>query len=347
MTRVAVLRGIGSWLPPRRVPNSALPAELNTSDEWIRLRTGIAQRYLAEPGSATSDLAVRAGARALAHAELSEVDAVVVTTTTPDRPCPGIAPEVTWRLGLGNVGAYDVMAVCAGFVYALANAAGMIAAGIVDRVLVIAAETFSSILNPLDRTTAVIFGDGAAAVVLTSGHPDEPGCVGPFDLGSDGEHSGLIAVPAGGSRQRLSGQPVPPEEHYFTMDGREVFRHAVLRMAASTRTVLDRAGWRAADLDHLVSHQANSRILHRLAEDLGLDPARAVSNIARVGNTAAASIPLALADAFAAGALRTGDRLVLTAFGGGLAWGSVALTWPSLTCPGLAATSPTERGAHA
>jgi 3-oxoacyl-[acyl-carrier-protein] synthase-3 len=330
MSRAAVLCGVGGWVPPKAVTNAHLSQRLDTSDEWIRSRTGIAQRYFADPGMATSDLAVEAGKLALRSAGGAAVDAVVVATTTPDRPCPATAPEVAWRLGLTGAAAYDIGAVCTGFVYALANAAGLIAAGAANRVLVIGAETFSSIVDPEDRATAVIFGDGAGAVVLRAGDAGEPGSVGPFDLGSDGEASDLLAVRAGGSRQRLSGVEPGMRDHYFSMAGREVFFHAVRRMTASIRTVMDRAGWRMADVDRLVCHQANMRIINQLADDLGLDRSRIVSNISRVGNTAAASIPLALADGVADQTLRAGHRVLLTAFGGGLTWGSTVLMWPCL-----------------
>ncbi|HEY3606941.1 MAG TPA: beta-ketoacyl-ACP synthase III [Pseudonocardiaceae bacterium] len=330
VTPAAVLAGIGSCLPPRAVSNDELAETLGSSDEWIRSRTGITQRYFAAPGTATSDLAVGAGEQALKSAGTAVVDTVVVATTTPDRPCPGTAPTVATRLGLTGAAAYDIGAVCTGFVYALATSAGLIATGAAERVLVIGAETFSSILNPADRATSVIFGDGAGAVVLRAGTADEPGAIGPFDLGSDGEGRDLITVRAGGSEQRLSGGEPTEDDRYFAMAGKEVFWRAVQRMAASTRSVLDRAGWTSGDVDWLVSHQANLRILNRLADDLGIPRERSITNIALVGNTAGASIPLALDQAHATGALRKGDRLLLTAFGGGLTWGSTVLTWPEL-----------------
>jgi 3-oxoacyl-[acyl-carrier-protein] synthase-3 len=330
MTRAAVLAGIGSCLPPRIVPNSELAPALDSSDEWIQSRTGIRQRHFAAPGMETSDLAAGAGSRALSCAGPGGADMVIVATTTPDRPCPATAPTVAAKLGLTGVAAYDVSAVCTGFLYGLAAAAGMIAAEVADRVLVIGAETFSSILNPADRSTAVIFGDGAGAVLLRAGGPDEAGAVGPFDLGSDGSGRDLITIRAGGSCQRLSGMPPEPEDQFFSMAGREVFWNAVQHMEQSAKAVLGRTGWSPADVDWLVGHQANSRILVRLAEALGIPGERSVTNLAQVGNTAAASIPLALDHAYAGGQLRPGDRLLLTAFGGGLTWGSTTLTWPDI-----------------
>jgi 3-oxoacyl-[acyl-carrier-protein] synthase-3 len=330
VNRAAVVAGVGSCLPARAVSNDELARRLDTSDAWIRSRTGIAQRYVAAPGTATSDLAVGAGARALKCSGVSAVDAVIVATTTPDRPCPATAPVVAARLGMTGTAAYDVSAVCTGFVYGLATAAGLIVAEVADRVLVIGAETFSTLLDPDDRSTSVIFGDGAGAVVLRSGTRTETGALGPFDLGSDGEGEDLITVPAGGSRQRLSGAAPRAGEEYFAMSGKDVFRHAVRRMTGSAKTVLARAGWQAGDVDHLVGHQANLRITHHVAEGIGVPGERCFSNIAEVGNTAAASIPLALDQAHTRGVLRPAQRVLLTAFGGGLTWGSTVLTWPRL-----------------
>ncbi|MGH7644309.1 MAG: beta-ketoacyl-ACP synthase 3, partial [Gemmatimonadales bacterium] len=217
---------------------------------------------------------------------------------------------------------------CSGFVYALATAAGLISAGIAQRVLCIGAETYSRFLNPADRSTAVIFGDGAGAVVLRAGEPDELGALGPFDLGSDGERSELIVIPAGGSRTPVAGATA---DRYLSMDGREVYRHAIPRMAESSRKVLRLAGWEPDDVDLLVGHQANVRILDAVAKRLGVPPERVAIHLDRVGNTAGASIPLALADAAGQGALSPGHRVLLTSFGGGLTWGSTVLTWPDVT----------------
>ncbi|WP_086799008.1 beta-ketoacyl-ACP synthase III [Streptomyces caniscabiei] len=336
----AVLSGMAGWVPSRVVTNEHLARRLDTDDAWIRTRTGIHTRHVIDAGQATSDLAVEAGRRALASAGTDAVDAVVVATTTPDHPCPATAPGVAACLGLAGAAAFDIGAVCTGFVYGLASAAGLIAAEVARRVLLIGADTYSTIVDPLDRANAIIFGDGAGAVVLRAGHPDEPGAVGHFDLGSDGAHADLITVAAGGSRQRS--QPGEPtrEERHFAMRGREVYRHAVTRMAESARTTLSRADWKIDDVDHFVPHQANLRILHSVADDLGLPRERCVTQVESVGNTGAASIPLALADLTARGAVRPGDRLLLTAFGGGLTWGSCLLTWPSLPVTPQERTTP-------
>ncbi|KOV86321.1 beta-ketoacyl-ACP synthase III [Nocardia sp. NRRL S-836] len=328
--RAAVLCGIGTWLPPRVVTNDELARQLDTSDEWIRKRTGIRERRVIEPGMSTSVLAVEAGARALKSAGGADVDLVIVATTTPDHPCPSTAPEVASRLGLSGVPAFDLNAVCAGFVYALATAAGHIAAGIAERVLVIGADTFTTVLNPEDRTTAAIFGDGAGAVVLRAGTADEPGALGPFDLGSDGTGADLLIVPAGGSEQRGSGRPLDPADVHFRMDGQPVFRNAVARMSESAGKVLDNAGWRLEDVDRFACHQANARIIGAVARNLRVPEERFLLNVDRVGNTVAASIPLVLGDAAAAGELVPGNRVLVTSFGAGLGWGSTVLTWPEL-----------------
>jgi 3-oxoacyl-[acyl-carrier-protein] synthase-3 len=322
----AIVEGLGVHVPPRVVTNQELSRRLDTSDEWIRTRTGIAERRFADPGTSTADLATEAGSRALKSAGGGDVDAVIVATMTPDRICPATAPEVAARLGLPHVAAFDVSAVCTGFVYALANATGLIAAGIAGRVLVIGAEVMSAVLDPHDRSTSVIFADGAGALVLRAGDADEPGAVGPFDLGSDGEGADLIQIPAGGSRLPTGRDQPARDQHYFKMDGREVYRHAIPRMVASSRKVLAKAGLEVADVDRLVGHQANARILNAVGERLGVPPERCTVNIDRYGNTSGATIPLALADA----GLTTGDRVLITAFGGGLTWGSALLTWPEL-----------------
>ncbi|MEV1117383.1 beta-ketoacyl-ACP synthase III [Actinosynnema sp. NPDC049800] len=311
--RGAVLLGVGASLPARVVTNDDLAARLDTSDEWIRSRTGIGARRWVEPGTSTSDLAVDAGARALRSAGTSTVDAVIVATTTPDRSCPAIAPDVAARLGLIGVPAHDVAAVCTGFLYGLANAVGLIASGAARTVLLIAAETFSTILDPDDRGTAVIFGDGAGAVVVGEGE----GMIGPCVLGSDGTGADLIQVPAG--------------ERHFRMSGKEVFRQAVERMSDVALEALARTGLGPEDVDHLAPHQANRRICDAVARRLGLDEAKVLADLEAVGNTAAASIPVLLADAAAAGRLKAGDRVLTVAFGGGLTWGAATLVWPDVT----------------
>lgn len=325
----ATVVGVGACLPDRVVTNDDLAARMDTSDEWIRTRTGIRARRWSS-GESTSDLAVGAGRRAMASAGVGRVDAVIVATTTPDRRCPATAPEVAARLGMVGVAAHDVAAVCTGFLYGLANAAGLIAGGSAESVLLIGAETFSTILNPADRATLVVFGDGAGAVVLAAGDPTGPGAIGPTVLGSDGGHYDLIQIPAGGSRQLSSGTQAPAADHYFQMAGREVFRYAVERMSSVALEALDRAGLTPDEIDYVIPHQANARISDAIGKRLGIEPGRMLSNLETVGNTAAASIPLLLAEANADGRIRAGDRLLLVAFGGGLTWGATTLSWPDL-----------------
>jgi 3-oxoacyl-[acyl-carrier-protein] synthase-3 len=323
----AVLAGLGAWLPPTVVDNDELAQRLDTSDDWIHTRTGIRTRHIADPDTSTVDMAVRAGGNALRSAGSDVVDAVVLATTTPDHLCPASAPQVAAELGLSGIAAMDVNAVCSGFVYALATAAGLIAGELAGRVLVIGSDLFSRLCDPTDRSTVPIFGDGAGAVVLRAGSADEPGALGPFDLHSQGEHAGLLIVPAGGAKHRESGNP---HDHFVSMQGTAVFRHACARMTESARAVLDRAGLSVDDVDRLVGHQANVRILQATAKQLGLPEDRLVVNIGHTGNTSAASIPLALTDGCADGSLKPGHRVLLTAFGAGLTWGSTVLTWPEV-----------------
>ncbi|MGW4729597.1 beta-ketoacyl-ACP synthase III [Streptomyces shenzhenensis] len=329
MTATAVICGLGACLPQRTVTNEELAGRLDTSDDWIRTRTGIARRRMVEPGTSTGDLAVAAGAAALESA-VADADFVLLATTTPDRLCPATAPEVGYRIGLGEVPALDVSAVCSGFVYGLVLARALVTAGVCRRPLVIGAEVYTSIIDPSDRNTAVIFGDGAGAVLLREGLVSEPGAIRATDLGSDGRGSDMIAIAGGGSREPGRDGALPRDRRYFQMDGRMVYGQAVRRMTDSSRTVLDQAGWTPSAVGAFVGHQANQRILDAVADHLGVGDRCRFGNIAEVGNTAAASIPLALADTAAQGRVRPGTPTVLTAFGGGLAWGSVALNWPDV-----------------
>lgn len=331
----AVVAGIGGWLPPTVVTNDDLCATLDTTPEWIVSRTGIRERRMVSSGLSTGDLAVRAGEKALQSAGLSMVDAVVLATTSFDRLCPAVAPEVATRLGLGTVAAFDLTSACSGFLYGLLTSAGMIAARAAETVLFIAAEAFTTLVNPADRNTAPLFGDGAGAVVLRSGGAHELGAVGPFDLGSDGALACLLAIPAGGARQRssvsgLGHDTVPTKDWYLQMEGRALYTQAVDRMTSSARAVMQRVGWSIADVDWFVGHQANIRILRAVAEALELTGDRVAANIDRVGNTLSASIPLLLNDLAVRGDMQPGNRLLVSAFGAGLSWGSTVLTWPDI-----------------
>lgn len=326
----AVLCGVGYWLPPLVVTNAELCARLDTSEEWIISRTGISTRRRVTEDITTADLATAAAERALKSAGGGDVHALVLATTTPDRRCPATAPEVASRLGLGCIPAFDVSAVCSGFLYALATAAGFLAAGLAERVMVVAAESFSTLLDPDDRSTVPIFGDGAGAVVLRQGSPDERGAVGDIILGSDGSRSDLIRVGAAGRQGALENRPDSGTPQYFQMAGREVFRHAVERMSAASVAAAESAGWRLDDVDRFYTHQANARITSAVANELGIPAERLAENIREVGNTAGASIPILLAQTAANGFLAADHRVLIAAFGGGLTWGATTLTWPEI-----------------
>ncbi|MFD5064935.1 beta-ketoacyl-ACP synthase III [Streptomyces sp. NPDC058394] len=313
--RAAVVCGVGAALPPHIVSNADLTARLETTDEWIRSRTGITQRHVAGADLSTTDLAARAAAQALADGEPVTAEALVVATTTPDSCCPATAPTVATRLGLTGIPAYDVAAGCTGFLYALATAAGLIAAGTARTVLVIGADRLAALPDPEDRTTVPLFGDGAGAVLLRRGSADEAGALGPVVLGSDGTGADLIRASRPGA---------------LHMDGGDIFRHAANRMSTASRQAATTAGWELGDVDRLVPHQANSRITAFVARQLGIPDDRQLSNIAKTGNTGAASIPLLLAHSAADGRLKPGHRTLLTAFGAGLTWGATTLTWPGL-----------------
>ncbi len=343
--RTAVLQSVAGWVPGEPVGNDRLPSAWEVDDAWVRRRTGIGSRHRAGPGVATGDLAYEAASRLLARAPaVGEVDALVLATATPDHLCPGTAPALAARLGLGTVPALDIAAVCSGFVYGLAVCHGLVASGLYERVLLVGADVYSTWLDPADRSAGVVFGDGAGAALVAAGHSGDPGELLAFDLGSDGTGYDLITVPGGGARARASGEPPAMDDGFFRMQGGTVYQHAVERMTGSCRTLLDRVGWDPAEVDRFVPHQANARILHAVAERVGIAPQRCVTHLERVGNTGAASIPLALADAAGRGRLRSGDRVLLTAFGGGLTWGSAALRWPGT--PGIICTDSMEGTQH-
>ena len=325
-----VLEAVAGVVPPRVVSNEDLPAHWDTNDAWVRRRTGIVTRHWADEGTSTGDLALAAAEAVLDRSSTRAVDAVLVATSTPDHPIPAMAPALATRLGLGGVAAFDVSAVCTGFMYGLATAGGMIAAGIARRVLLVAADVYSTLISPDDRGAGVVFGDGAGAVVLRAGEPGEAGEVLGFDLGSDGAGHDLITVPGGGARGRAEPGRYGPADCHFQMSGRDVFQHAVTRMTESSLATLKNVGWTTPDVDRIVAHQANARILSAVGERLSIADDKVVANISRVGNTGAASIPLALADAVTRQEIHAGEKVLLTAFGGGFTWGSAALVWPEI-----------------
>ena len=322
MTARAAIRGVGHYLPDRVFENSEFAATLETSDDWIRSRSGIERRHFAADGETTSGMAADAARAALADAglDVGDIDAVIVATSTADLTFPSAATMVQAALGMTSGFAYDVQAVCAGFVFALANANGMILSGQADRVLVIGAETFSRIMDWTDRSTCVLFGDGAGAVVLERREDDGPAPRGILasDLNSDGRFRDILYVDGGVSTRQTG---------HLRMQGREVFRHAVDKLAATAHTALHRAGLTPDQVDWLVPHQANLRIIKATASRMDLPMDRVVVTVADHGNTSAASIPLALSVGKARGQIKTGDVVVMEAIGGGLAWGSVVVRW--------------------
>ncbi|SER96998.1 3-oxoacyl-[acyl-carrier-protein] synthase III [Tranquillimonas rosea] len=323
MTKRAVVRGIGHYLPERVVPNAYFEDSLETSDEWIRSRTGIERRHFAAEGETTSHMATHAARAALADGGLEpgDLDAVIVATSTPDLTFPSAATMVQEALGMTHGFAFDLQAVCAGFVYALANANALIVSGQAERVLVIGAETFSKILDFEDRATCVLFGDGAGAVVIEGatgeGTSDDRGILA-TDLNSDGRHREILYVDGGVSTQTTG---------HLRMQGKEVFRHAVDKLARTAHTSLERAGLEPGEVDWIVPHQANLRIIKATASKMGLGMDKVVVTVQDHGNTSAASIPLALSVGCADGKIKRGDVVVTEAIGGGLAWGSVVLRW--------------------
>lgn len=326
----AVLCGLGSHLPERIVTNAEVAGRLGITEKWIEQRSGVLERHRIAVGESTGDLAVEAGRRAL-ESSGGGADVLVLATTTPDHSLPATAPSVADRLGMTGAQAFDINAGCTGFIYGLSVAEGLVRGGGAERVLLIAADTLSTVTDPHDQNTAPILADGAGAVVIRMGHESEAGALGPFDLGSDGGNADLLAIAAGGSRQRSTGKPTVERDYCLLMEGREVFKHAVSRMSDSSRRVVDRAGWQLDSVDAVIPHQANIRICVEVARRLGIAVERCLSNIAKVGNTSAASIPVLLDQAATAGALKPGHRVVLTAFGSGLTWGSTTLTWPAIS----------------
>lgn len=323
MTIRAVVRGVGHCLPDRIVTNADLESLVETTDEWIRSRSGIERRHFAAEGETTSMLATKAARAALADAGLGagDVDAIIVATSTPDLTFPSVATMVQAGLGMTRGFGYDVQAVCAGFVFALANADAMIRGGVAQRVLVIGAETFSRLMDWSDRSTCVLFGDGAGALLLEAaegaGTAADRGILS-VDLHSDGRHKDILYVD-GGVSTGVTG--------HLRMEGKEVFRHAVEKLAATAGAALDKAGLGPGDVDWIVPHQANIRIIEGTARKMQLPMERVVVTVQDHGNTSAASIPLALSVGKARGQIRQGDLLVTEAIGGGLAWGAVVLRW--------------------
>jgi 3-oxoacyl-[acyl-carrier-protein] synthase-3 len=320
----SVVLGCGSYLPRRVLPNSELSRMVDTSDEWIIQRTGIRERHIAAEGENTSDLAIAAAREALAAAgvDAQSIDLIVLATSTPDNTFPAAAVSVQAGLGITRGAAFDLQAVCSGFVFGLATADGLLKTGAFKRALVIGAETFSRILDWNDRTTCVLFGDGAGAVVLDAqqmpGTREDRGIL-TSHLRSDGRHKTKLYVDGGPSSTQTVG--------YLRMEGRAVFKHAVAMITDVIEQAFKTTGYTADDVDWFVPHQANKRIIDDSARKLGIAPAKVVITVDKHGNTSAASIPLALTAAVADGRIKRGDLVMLEAMGGGFTWGSTLLRW--------------------
>jgi len=323
MTLRAVVKGVGHYLPDRVVENADLEALVQTSDEWIRTRSGIERRHFVAEGQTTSDLATRAAQAALTHAGLApdDIDAIILATSTADLTFPSAATMVQAKLGMTQGFGFDVQAVCAGFVYALSTANAFILSGQAKRVLVIGAETFSRLMDWDDRSTCVLFGDGAGALVLEAqdltGTSADRGILA-TDLHSDGRFKDLLYVDGGISTGTTG---------HLRMQGKEVFRHAVEKLAETAHAALDKAGLTSEDVDWIVPHQANIRIIEGTAKRMQVPMERVVVTVQDHGNTSAASIPLALSVGVQRGQIKPGDLIVTEAIGGGLAWGAVVLRW--------------------
>lgn len=333
MTQRARIVGVGRYVPDRVMTNDDLTAFVDTSDDWIVERTGIRARRIAAESETTSSLAIEAARRALASAgvDASEVDLIITGTCTPDGMFPAVSTLVQHGIGAGDAATFDVNAACTGFLSALSTARQFIATGQSRRALVIGAETMSRIMDWSDRTTCVLFGDGAGAVLLEAVPEGEAGSTDSLVLHSDGSQAGLLyATGPCGPGEALS------REAHLVMNGAAVFKHAVTAMAEASLEVLGQAGLTAADVDLVVPHQANRRIITAMADRLGLPAEKVYMNLERYGNTSSATIPIALAEATAEGRLKAGDRVLLCAFGGGLTWGAMTLEWAGVREPSAA-----------
>ncbi len=333
MTRYAHVIGWGMAVPDRIMTNAELEQMVDTNDEWIVSRTGIQQRRIADKNESTATLALKAARRALETTDLTarDIDLIIVASASPEHLFPATACLVQDALGADNAGAFDLSAACSGFIFAVNMAAQAIRTGEISNALVVGSETLSRFINWEDRSTCILFGDGAGAFVLQA--RDEPGGVLSAVMRSDGSGGSLLTVPAGGSRLPASLETVHRKQHTIQMNGREVFRFATRVMATATREVVARAGLKMDDIDLVVPHQANLRIIEAAARGLRLPLDRFMINIERYGNTSSASIPIAVCEAVEQGRIHPGDHVVLVGFGAGLTWGALALQWVETARP--------------
>ena len=323
-----IFKGVGSYAPEKILTNEELSRRVDTSDEWIRARTGIRERHIAADDQATSDLATEAAKAALENAGMSpkDLDLIIVATVTPDMPFPSTACFVQKKLGLRDIPAFDITAACSGFLYALEIAKGLLKSGAHRNILVIGAEKLSCITNWEDRTTCVLFGDGAGAVIL--GTDPEPGH-GILEslMGADGSEYQILHLPAGGSARPASLETVKSGGHFLQMQGNQVFKLAVRAMEQSALTVLERRGLNASQIAWVIPHQANTRIIEAISQRLGIGMERFWVNLDSFGNTSAASIPIALDEACRAGSIKRDDYILFVSFGAGLTWASTLIKW--------------------
>ena len=323
MTKRAVVKGVGHYLPKRIVPNSEFEKTLNTSNDWIITRSGIRQRHFSNEDETTSKMAILAGKQAIEDAsiEVSDLDAIILATSTADLTFPSAATMVQAGLGMRHGFAYDVQAVCAGFIFALSTANAQIVSGQANRILVIGSETFSNLMDWNDRSTCVLFGDGAGAVVLegqnSNGTKEDRGILS-VDLNSDGSYKDILYVDGGVSKKTTG---------YLRMEGKEVFKHAVDKLAKTSEKAMEKAGIKSDEVDWVVPHQANIRIIQGTARKMGIPDEKVIKTVQNHGNTSAASIPLALSVASMSGQIKKNDLIVTEAIGGGLAWGAIVLRW--------------------
>lgn len=322
------MAGTGSYLPEKVLTNDELAALVDTSNEWIVSRTGIKERRIAREDEYTSHMAAAAARKALEQSgmEAEEVDLIIVATITPDTPTPATACHVQQQLGAKKAVAFDISAACSGFLYAMKIAKRLIASGAFENALIIGAEKLSSVTNWSDRTTCVLFGDGAGAAVLKKSGPDD-GRIAATEMGSDGTLTHLLEIQGGGSACPINSENVGDNLQTLSMLGKEVFKHAVNRMKQASEAVIERAGWSAEDIACVIPHQANLRIIDAIADRLAVPNERVFVNLHKYGNTSAAAVAIALDEAHRSGAFKRGDKIVLVVFGAGLTWAAAAIEW--------------------
>jgi len=338
--RGVTIAGTGMYVPERVLTNADFARMVDTSDAWIVERTGIRERHIAAPDQASSDMALIASRRALemAHLEPTDIDQIIVATTTPDRILPSCACTLQRKLGATNAAAFDMFAACTGFVFGLGLGRSVVGAGFAETVLVVGVETLSRIVDYTDRNTCVLFGDGAGAAIL---RPCEPGVgLHAIEMHSDGELGEVLEIPAGISMNPASDDTVARKEHFIRMQGKKLYPFAVRSMEEATRRCLERTGWQPSEIDLLIPHQANVRIIEAVRDRLGLRADQVVVNIDRYGNTSSASIPIALDECVRGGLLKPGSHLGVAAFGGGATWGAAVMTWTLAQVKPARAASP-------